>query len=144
MGRKMIIREGACVNAFKKEIESFCESYREHPELGDRVRALYGVVQRLLEVSDEMKHRMKKDPLQWASYTYPALLAYGEAIMCWRLLDMAIIAAEALKKKKSDFYLGKIHQATFFVDTTLPHTLATLESCQRPCREIVDMPEGAF
>lgn len=144
MGRKMTLREGACVGAFKKEIEGFCDSHRDHPELGDRVRALYGVVQRLLEVSNEMKDRMQNDPLQWASYTYPALLAYGEVIMCWRLLDMALIAAEALKKKKSDFYQGKVHQATFFVDTTLPHTLATLESCLRPGREIVDIPDSAF
>lgn len=144
MGRKMTFRDGACVKAFKKEIESFCDRHREHPELGDRIRALYGVVQRLLEVSEEMKHRMQNDPLQWASYTYPALMAYGEVIMCWRLLDMAVIAAEALKNKQTDFYLGKVHQATFFVDTTLPHTLATLESCLRPGREIVEIPDSAF
>ncbi len=64
--------------------------------------------------------------------------------MCWRLLDMAVIAAEALKKKKSDFYLGKVYQATFFVDVTLPHTLASLETCMRTGREIVELPETAF
>jgi len=82
--------------------------------------------------------------LQWASYTYPALTAFGEVIMCWRLLDMAVIAADAMKKKRSDFFLGKIHQATFFVDITLPHTLASIETCLRPGREIVEMPEAAF
>lgn len=144
MGRKMTIRDGACVKAFQKEIEGFCETHREHPELGDRIRALYGVVQRLLEVSEDMKQRQKSDPLQWASYTYPALLAYGEVIMCWRLLDMAVIAAETLKKKKSDFYQGKVFQATYYVDTTLPHTLASLESCLRPGREVLDIPDSAF
>jgi hypothetical protein len=112
--------------------------------LGDGVRALYGVLQRLLEVAEEMKQRMGSDPLQWASYTYPGLIAFGEVIMCWRLLDMAVIAAETLKKKKSDFYLGKIHQATFFTDMTLPHTLATLETCLRPGREVIDIPDAAF
>ena len=144
MGRKMKMRNGACLGAFKKEIEAFCDSHREHPELGDRVRALYGVLQRLLEVAEEMKQRMGSDPLQWASYTYPGLIAFGEVIMCWRLLDMAVIAAETLKKKKSDFYLGKIHQATFFTDMTLPHTLATLETCLRPGREVIDIPDAAF
>jgi hypothetical protein len=108
------------------------------------VRALSNAVRRLLEVCAEMKQGHQRDPLQWASYTYPALMAFGEVIMCWRLLDMAVIAAEALKKKNSDFYLGKIHQATFFVDMTLPHTLASLETCLRPGREIVEMPEAAF
>jgi hypothetical protein len=144
MGRKMTLRAGACLGAFKKEVERFCDLHRENPELGDRIRALYGVLQRLLEVSEEMKQRQRRDPLQWASYTYPALTAFGEVIMCWRLLDMAVIAADAMKKKRSDFFLGKIHQATFFVDITLPHTLASIETCLRPGREIVEMPEAAF
>ena len=29
---------------------------------------------------------MSDDPLQWASYTYPALTAFGEVIMVWRLI----------------------------------------------------------
>jgi hypothetical protein len=57
---------------------------------------------------------------------------------------MAVIAAESIKKKKTDFYLGKIYQATFFTDMTLPQTLATLETCLRPGREIVDIPDAAF
>lgn len=144
MGRKMSLRDGACLKAFKNEVETFCQTHREHPELGDRVRALYGVFQRLVEMAEEMRQRMKNDPLQWASYTYPALSAFGEVVMGWRLLDMAVIASEALKKKSSDFYQGKILQATYFVDMTLPHTLATIETCLRPGREIVEIPDGAF
>jgi len=144
MGRKMTMRDGGCMAAFRQEVESFCEAHREHPDLGDRVRALYGVLQRLVEMAEEMKQRMKNDPLQWASYTYPALIAFGDVIMCWRLLDMAVIAAEALKKKKSDFYQGKMYQATYFTDITLPQTLANIETCIRPGREIIDIPDAAF
>jgi hypothetical protein len=144
MGRKMTMRDGGCLAAFKKEILDFCEAHREHPELGDRVRALNGVLQRLLEMAEEMKQRMKNDPLQWASYTYPALMAFGDVIMCWRLLEMAIIAADVLKKKKSDFYQGKVFQATYFTDITLPQTLANMETCLRPGREILDIPDSAF
>jgi hypothetical protein len=66
--------------------------------------------------------------------------------MAWRLLDMALIAYEdSLKKgKKYDFHRGKVLQATFFVDTTLPHTLANIETCLRTGREIVDMPDAGF
>ena len=144
MGRKMTLRDGACFRAYRKEIESFCSRHREHPALGDRVRALQGVAQRLWEAVEELKERERTDPLQWASYCYPALTAFGEATICWRLLDMAVIAADAAKKKKSDYYAGKVYQATYFVDTTLPHTLATIEICLRPGREIIDIPERAF
>jgi alkylation response protein AidB-like acyl-CoA dehydrogenase len=144
MGRKMILRGGACLESFKREITRFCEQHGEHTDLAGHVRTLSNAVRRLLEVCAEMKQRNQADPLQWASYTYPALMAFGEVIMCWRLLDMAVIAVEALKKKKSDFYLGKVRQATFFVDITLPHTLASLETCLRSGREVVEMPEAAF
>lgn len=146
MGRKMTIRDGACLRAFREEIEAFCQAHREHPALGDRVRALAGVASRLWETSAGMVTLRQKDPLQWASYTYPALLAFSDVTMAWRLLDMALIAYEdSLKKgKKYDFHRGKVLQATFFVDTTLPHTLANIETCLRTGREIVDMPDGGF
>ncbi|MDD2604864.1 MAG: acyl-CoA dehydrogenase, partial [Desulfobacteraceae bacterium] len=146
MGRKMTIRDGACVRAFREEIETFCQTHREHPALGDRVRALAGVASRLWETSAGMVTLRQKDPTQWASYTYPALLAFSDVTMAWRLLDMALIAYEdSLKKgKKYDFHRGKVFQATFFVDTTLPHTLANIETCLRTGREIVEMPDGGF
>ncbi len=144
LGRKVTQRSGACLKAFREEIESFCQRHREHAMLGDRVRALEGVARRLWEAVAELTVRQQTDPLQWASYCYPALTAFGEATICWRLIDMAVIAADALQKKKSDYYAGKIYQAAYLVDTTLPHTLATIETCLRPGREIIDIPEGAF
>jgi hypothetical protein len=65
--------------------------------------------------------------------------------MIWRLLDMAVIAARAIEKdRKTDFYTGKIMQATYFTDVTLPHTLATMDNALREGREVVEMPEAAF
>ncbi|MDA3789385.1 MAG: acyl-CoA dehydrogenase [Desulfobacula sp.] len=146
LGRKMTLRNGAPLQAFKKEIEDFCVKNREHPELGDQVRALKGVAQRLWEAADGLQERKKKDPLQWASYTYPALTAFADITMAWVLLDMAIIACPYTEKKgkKNDFYRGKVLQATYFVDTTLPHTLATIEICQRHGREVVVIQDHAF
>ena len=103
------------------------------------------VKDRLCDMSEEMKRRSKSDPLQWASYTYPALLAFSETIMIWRLLDMASIAyTETEKRGKNEYYVGKLSQATFFTDITLPHVLAKIETCLRTGKEITEMPEGAF
>jgi hypothetical protein len=110
------------------------------------VTALESVSQKLWEMAAQMVEKRKEDPLQWASYTYPALTAFGDVIMAWRLLDMAAIAHPAsLKKgKKNDFYRGKVLQATYFCDITLPHTLATLATCRRRGREIVEIEDNAF
>lgn len=146
MGRKMSIRNGACLGAFQKEIDAFCRENQTHPFLGGRVRELSQVVEALLNMTQAMKSLMKEDALQWASYTYPALMAFGEVIMVWRLLDLARLAYERSQKKgrKYDFHRGKVLQATYFADTTLPHTHATISTCLRQGREIVEMPDRAF
>ena len=146
MGRKLTIRKGAPLRAFQTEVDRFCQENRDHTGLGDKVRALSGVAQRLWELAVEFRRKMDSDPLQWASYTYPALIAFGELSIAWRLMDMALIAWAASKKagKPADFYTGKVLQATWFVDVTLPHTLATIETCFRHGREIVEIPDTAF
>ncbi len=59
---------------------------------------------------------------------------------------MALIAYEPAQKEGEayDYYRGKIFQAKYFVDITLPHTLATMESCLRLGREILEIPDNAF
>ena len=117
----------------------------DHPILGKDVQSLSKVTKRLGEVAGEMSDRAGADPLQWASYTYPDLLCFGDITMSWRLLDMAIIAQRVMDDgKKNEFYTGKLMQATYFAGVTLPLTMARLNTCIRKGREIVNMPEGAF
>jgi alkylation response protein AidB-like acyl-CoA dehydrogenase len=146
MGRKLTIRGGACLEAYRQEIDGFCSAHRGHPVLKAGIQQLAESAAMLWACADEMKRRLESDPLQWASYTYPALLAFGEVTMAWRLLDMAVIAAERAAKKGNsyDFHRGKVYQAAWFVDTTLPHTQARIKICLRSGREIVEILENAF
>jgi hypothetical protein len=65
--------------------------------------------------------------------------------MAWRLLDLAIIAQRITDEGRgSPFYAGKTMQASYFIGTMLPLTMARLETCMRTGREIVDMPKEAF
>ena len=145
MGRKMRVNGGAPFMAYRKEIENFCRDNQEHPQLGDKVRKLARSLEKLTGVADQMREQMISDPLQWASNTYPALMAFGEVTMTWRLLDMAVTATRAIGKgKKNSFFTGKLLQATYFTDVTLPHTLVTMDNALRKGREVIDMPEGAF
>jgi hypothetical protein len=92
-----------------------------------------------------MAEKAKTDPLQWGSYTYPALLCFGDVTVVWRLMDMAVIASKAISEKgTSDYLTGKIMQATYLAGVTLPLTMARLESCLRAGREVVEIPDGAF
>ena len=145
LGRKLRISGGAPLHAFLSEIKSFLDANSDHYRVGENVRTLDRVVQKIEQVAAEMKVRMKTDPLLWAANTYPALVAFSEAAAVWRLLDMAIVAQAAIDSgKKSDFYSGKVMQAVYFSDITLPHTLATLEATLSTGSEVVDMPLRAF
>ncbi len=145
LGRKMRIQDGACFKAFMEEIKTFCTKNRDHKILGGEVEALSETANELDRVAAEMSDLSNTDPLQWASYTYPALLCFGDVTVAWRLLDMALIAVRIMDEKgENDYHRGKILQATYFAGVTLPVTMGRLETCLRKGREIVDMPEGAF
>lgn len=58
---------------------------------------------------------------------------------------MAVVAQKRMDEAgKNPFYLGKVMQATYFTDTTLPLTMARLQTCMRTGREIIEIPEDAF
>jgi len=145
MGRKMRSDGGAPFRAYRGEIESFCRKNRDHPHLGKKIRMLSRSVEKLVELAGLLREQMVSDALQWASRTYPALTAFGEITLIWCLLDMAVKAAHGLEnRKKNDFYVGKIMQATYLTDTILPHTVTTIDIAMGEGREVIDMPVGAF
>ena len=145
LGRKMRIQNGVCFKAFMGEIDAFCRANIGHETLGESVESLSKTTEKLARTAGEMADLSKDDPAQWSSYTYPALLCFGDVTVAWRLLDMAVIAQRIMDQKgETDYYRGKVLQATYFTGVTLPMTLARLETCLRKGREVVDMPEGAF
>jgi hypothetical protein len=145
MGRKMRSGNGAPFRAFMHEIEAFCRKNAGHTLLEREILSLSAALKRLNETAAKMLERYISDPLQWASYTYPALLCFGDIAMAWRLLDMAVKALGITDGRYERNYLtGKVMQATFFTDTVLPITMARLETCVRNGREISDMPDSAF
>jgi hypothetical protein len=145
MGRKLTIDSGAAFEAFKKEIYGFCARHRGHEIFGNRVQELSAAADQLCDMATKMRSKRESDPVQWACSTYPALMCFGDIVSAWRLLDLGIIAC-ALSDQKggNDFYTGKKFQAAYFCDTTLPLTLARIETCVREGREIGEMPLGGF
>ncbi len=88
---------------------------------------------------------MMTDTYLWASAVYPALTSIGDIITCWCLLEMAIAAQKAIDAGKNNaFYQGKVMQAAYFTDVTLPLALARLETCIGEGREVVEMSVEAF
>ena len=99
MGRKMVMDGGAPFGAFKAEIGKFCRRFQDHSALGAAIRLLERTCEKLFKAAGEMVARRREDPLQWAAYTYPALMSFAETVMAWRLLDMAVIAHQCARKE---------------------------------------------
>jgi 3-(methylsulfanyl)propanoyl-CoA dehydrogenase len=145
MGRKLLISEGAPCKAFLSELQSFCARTEAAPSLGEHVQLLARVAEKLKEMADSMRNAVESDPLEWASKTYAGLMCFAESAMVWRLLDMAAIAQKKIDEGgASDFYAGKVMQAKYFADVTLPILHARAEMCMRPSREVIEMPQDAF
>jgi alkylation response protein AidB-like acyl-CoA dehydrogenase len=145
MGRKMRIHDGAPFRAYRQELEKFVQQHGGHAAIERPVRRLARAAETLFRAAGKMAVMSKSDPLQWASHTYPMLLCFGDLTMVWRLLDMARVAQQAMDSAgESDFYLGKVLQASYYAGITLPVCLARLETCLRSGREILEMPGGAF
>ncbi|MCP4720296.1 MAG: acyl-CoA dehydrogenase, partial [Desulfobacteraceae bacterium] len=106
LGRKMSINSGAPFNAYKAEMEKFTKTTCENTELDKRIQELSKAAELLFKTARKLGDKMAHDPLQWASYSYPALTCFGELTIVWRLLDMAVIAHELQKKKPSDYLRG--------------------------------------
>ncbi len=146
MGRKMAMKDGALLNGFKDEVMEFCQIHAGHSVLGEQINALGRAVDQVCGMAVKMRDLQKTDPLQWASYTYPALMCLGEITVVWRLLDMAVAAHKKIQSGRGpeDFFKGKILQATWYADTVLPFCITEMTGCLREGREIVDMPISAF
>jgi len=146
MGRKLTLRDGACLNAFRTELDGFCRNHRNHPGLGHQIQSLSNTADGLWTLAEAFQALRSADPSQWAAGTYSALMAFGDVAVAWRLLDLARTAYPYMTtgSEGDAFYRGKALQAVFFVETVLPDTRAAIERLMRGGREVVDMPEEAF
>jgi len=145
MGRKLIIGGGEAFKVLIVELKSFCAGNAEHPTLGEQVQAFSRVVDGLKELALQMGKAIQTDVATWAANTYPGLMCFGDAIMVWRLLDMAMVAQRKIDQGDViDFYKGKVMQAIYFADITIPPLLGRLEAACRPNKEVVQIPEAAF
>lgn len=145
MGRKLNMNGGEPFKVFIGELRKFCDRNSGHEKLGGYVASFAPVVEELGRMAIKMQQSLASDPLRWASTTYPALRCYGDAAMVWRLLDMALIAQKRIDEgDTSDFYLGKVLQATYFADTTIPILMARLGVSVKAPRAVVEIPVNAF
>ncbi|GJF09760.1 acyl-CoA dehydrogenase [Mycolicibacterium cyprinidarum] len=76
------------------------------------------------------------------------LLAVGDLLIGWRLLDQAVVAQAALETESVDgdssFYQGKVATAAFFAANMLPPITAVRSIVEAVNTDLMELPETAF
>jgi hypothetical protein len=111
--------------------------------LGD-IQAMVGTLTGYLMGAQEDPEQLYKVGLGSVDF----LMAFGDLVIGWLLLDHAEIAQRALDAGASgsdkDFYEGKVAVAAFFARTMLPRLSAVRESIAAIDTDVMELAEASF
>jgi len=150
VGRKLMQRGGANVQAFGKDVGTFVAAHKEHAALKESIAVLAQAMEALTATGGKFMQwfgggRMEMVPTAANRF----LEMMSETVVGWLLLEQAVIAEAAAAKVGADhhdraFYEGKIHAARFFALNVLPSVAAKAQMIAREDRSVLDIPVGGF
>ena len=147
--RKIVKDGGRAITLLGKEIGKFAASggnfADEKKMLAKALEDVQGMITHLVGVAMESQ----EDPKQIYKVglnTSRLLMATGELIIAWLLLQQADIAQTKLANpgRDQDFFDGKIASAKFFVRSVLPHITVERAVVEAETGEIMEIAESAF
>jgi hypothetical protein len=150
VGRKLMQRGGANVQAFSKDVQAFIAANRDNAVVKDGVAALGQALEALTASGGKFMMwfgggKMEMVPLAANRF----LEMMSETVLGWLLLEAAVIADAAAKKLAADhpdqaFYAGKKFAAQYFAANVLPLIPAKAALLAREDRSALEIPQAAF
>jgi alkylation response protein AidB-like acyl-CoA dehydrogenase len=147
VARKLGQRGGANLQALITEIQTFCETHREHPALAKEVAHLSAATEVILGGAMRFMGWGQSNNLAMVALNANRYLEmFSEVVVGYLLLQGATIAHEALAKGSSekDFYEGKQKAAIWFARNVLPLVPAKGELLGQEDDSAVTIDNGAF
>jgi alkylation response protein AidB-like acyl-CoA dehydrogenase len=150
VGRKLMQRGGANVQAFGKDVGTFVAAHKEHAALKESIAVLAQAMEALTATGGKFMQWFgggKMEMVPTAANRFLEMMS--ETVVGWLLLEQAVIAEAAAAKLGADhpdraFYEGKIHAARFFALNVLPSVAAKAQMIAREDRSVLDIPVGGF
>jgi alkylation response protein AidB-like acyl-CoA dehydrogenase len=150
VGRKLMQRGGANVQAFGKDVAAFVAAHKEHPVLKDGVAVLGQAMEALTATGGKFMAWFgggRMDMVPAAANRFLEMMS--ETVVGWLLLDQAVIAEAAAQKLAADhpdraFYEGKRYAAQYFAFNVLPTVMSKAQMIAREDRSALDIPLAAF
>jgi alkylation response protein AidB-like acyl-CoA dehydrogenase len=150
VGRKLMQRGGANVQAFGADVAKFVAANKDHPTLKDSVAVLGQAMEAMTATGGKFMQWFGGGRVEMVpSVANRFLEMMSETTVGWLLLEQAVIADAALAKLGPDhpdhkFYTGKVFGARYFASNVLPGVAAKAQLIAREDRSAVDMPVDAF
>jgi alkylation response protein AidB-like acyl-CoA dehydrogenase len=152
--RKIARDQGTALGHVAGQIQRFIDSDTARSELADArallataladVQAMVAAMTGYLISAQENAREVYRLGLE----SVPFLLAVGDLLIGWLLLNQAEIALNALDAAPSDddraFYEGKVAAAKFFAKNVLPRLTAERQVLESVDLTAMDLPEDAF
>ncbi|UGT69036.1 acyl-CoA dehydrogenase [Nocardia gipuzkoensis] len=152
--RKIARDQGAALAHLQDQISDFLQRDNGDPRLSEArvalatalgdVRAMTECLIGYLMAAQEQPRELYKIGLGSVRF----LLAFGDLMIGWRLLEQAEIALAALAGEPSQedraFYEGKVAVADFFGRTVLPDLSSARRVVTSVSGTLMDLPDGAF
>jgi len=150
VGRKLMQRGGANVQAFGKDVAAFVAAHKDHAVLKDAVAVLGQAMEALTATGGKFMGWFgggKMEMVPAAANRFLEMMS--ETVVGWLLLEQAVIAEAAAQKLAADhpdraFYEGKRFAAQYFAFNVLPEVAAKAQMIAREDRSALDIPLAAF
>lgn len=150
VGRKLMSRGGANVQAFTKDVQTFIAANKEHAVYKDAIAILGQAMEALGSCGAKFMMwfgggKMEMVPLAANRF----LEMMSETVVGWLLLDAAV-KADAAAAKLADghpdraFYEGKKYSALYFARNVMPEVVAKAQLIAREDRSSIEISNAAF
>jgi alkylation response protein AidB-like acyl-CoA dehydrogenase len=150
VGRKLMQRGGANVQAFAKDIGAFVAKNKDHAVLKDAIGVLGQAMEAMTATGGKFMQWFGGGKVEMVPTVANRFLEMmSETTVGWLLLEQAVIAQAALDKLPAEhpdraFYTGKVFGAQYFATNVLPGVAAKAQLIAREDRSVLDIPVEAF
>jgi alkylation response protein AidB-like acyl-CoA dehydrogenase len=150
VGRKLMQRGGANVQAFGKDVGSFVAANKDHATLKDGIAVLGQAMEALTATGGKFMQWFGGGKMEMVPTVANRFLEMmSETVVGWLLLEQAVIAEAASAKLAADhpdkaFYDGKRFAALYFAFNVLPGVADKARMIAREDRTALDIPFAAF
>jgi alkylation response protein AidB-like acyl-CoA dehydrogenase len=150
VGRKLMQRGGANVQAFGKDVGAFVAAHKDHPVLKEQIAILGQAMEALTATGGKFMQWFGGGKMEMVpSVANRFLEMMAETTIGWLLLEAAVIAEAAAAKLPEAhpdraFYAGKRYAAQFFAANNLATVAGKAQQIAKEDRTMIEIPAGGF